>query len=55
MNTRYIDFHSHFYDIASRHYVDEVLAELDLTEQQKAAILGGNTARLLAKDITTSH
>jgi predicted TIM-barrel fold metal-dependent hydrolase len=33
--------------IASRHYVDEVLEELDLTEQQRVAILGGNAARLL--------
>jgi predicted TIM-barrel fold metal-dependent hydrolase len=38
--------------IASRYYVDEVLTKLDLTEQQRAAILGGNTARLLAKQIT---
>jgi predicted TIM-barrel fold metal-dependent hydrolase len=34
--------------IASRQYVDEVLVKLDLTDSQKVAILGGNTARLLA-------
>ena len=39
--------------IAPRQYVDEVLAQLDLTEQQMAAILSGNTARLLAKHITS--
>jgi 2,3-dihydroxybenzoate decarboxylase len=41
--------------IATRKHVDEVLAKLNLTEQQMAAILGGNTARLLARQITTSH
>jgi predicted TIM-barrel fold metal-dependent hydrolase len=35
--------------IASRQYVDEVLVKLDLTDAQKVAILGGNTARLLAR------
>jgi hypothetical protein len=40
--------------IASRHYVDEVLARQDLTEQQTAAILGGNTARLLANPFTST-
>jgi aminocarboxymuconate-semialdehyde decarboxylase len=35
--------------IASRQYADEVLAKLDLTERQKAALIGGNAARLLAK------
>ena len=39
--------------IASRQYVDEVLAKLDLTEQQMAAIMGGNTARLLARRMTS--
>jgi len=39
--------------IASRQYVDEVLVKLDLTEQQTAAILGGNTARLLARRMTS--
>ena len=33
--------------IAPRQFVDEVLAQLDLTKQQMNAILGGNTARLL--------
>ena len=41
--------------IAPRQNVDEVLAKLDLTEQQRASILGGNTARLLMQYITTSH
>jgi predicted TIM-barrel fold metal-dependent hydrolase len=35
--------------IASRQYVDEVFAVLDLSDSQKVAILGGNTTRLLAK------
>ena len=39
--------------IASRQSVDEVLAKLNLTNSQKAAILGGNTARLLAKHTTS--
>ncbi len=34
--------------IASRQYVDEVLARLELTDPQRAAILGANTTRLLA-------
>jgi predicted TIM-barrel fold metal-dependent hydrolase len=38
--------------IASRQYIDEALAELELSEQQTAAILGGNTARLLKSHIT---
>lgn len=38
--------------IASRQYVEETLAGLDLTEPQKAGILGGNTARLLTSHIT---
>jgi predicted TIM-barrel fold metal-dependent hydrolase len=38
--------------IASRQYVDEVLAKLDLTDPQKAAILGGNATRLLRSHIT---
>jgi predicted TIM-barrel fold metal-dependent hydrolase len=37
--------------IASRQYVDEVLVKLDLTDAQKVAILGGNTVRLLAKNM----
>ncbi len=41
--------------IASRKNVDEVLTELDLTEQQRASISGGNTARLLMPYLTTSH
>ena len=41
--------------IAPRKNVDEVLARLDLTEQQRAAILGGNTTRLLRPHITTFH
>ena len=41
--------------IATRKHVDEVLAKLDLTEQQRTAILGGNTARLLMPYIPTSH
>jgi predicted TIM-barrel fold metal-dependent hydrolase len=39
--------------IASRQYVDEVLAKLDLTDPQRAAILDGNTTRLLSKHITS--
>ena len=39
--------------IASRKHVDEVMAKLDLTEQEIAAITGGNTARLLARQITS--
>ena len=39
--------------IASRNYIDEVLAKLDLTEEQRTAILGGNTARLLNSPITS--
>ncbi len=35
--------------IASRQHVEETLATLDLTEPQKAAILGGNAVRLLTK------
>ena len=41
--------------IAPRQNVDEVLARLDLTEQQMAAILAGNTIRLLRPHITTFH
>jgi predicted TIM-barrel fold metal-dependent hydrolase len=41
--------------IAPRQYVNEVLAKLDLTEQQMAAILAGNTIRLLRPHITTFH
>jgi predicted TIM-barrel fold metal-dependent hydrolase len=41
--------------IAPRQNVDEVLARLDLTERQRAAILGGNTTRLLRPHITTFH
>jgi hypothetical protein len=40
--------------IASRQYIDEVLAELEISEQQTAAILGGNTARLLKSHITNA-
>jgi predicted TIM-barrel fold metal-dependent hydrolase len=40
--------------IASRKHVDEVMAKLDLTEQEIAAITGGNTARLLARQITSA-
>lgn len=39
--------------IASRQYVEEVLARLDLADPQREAILGGNTARLLTKHITS--
>jgi predicted TIM-barrel fold metal-dependent hydrolase len=39
--------------IAPRQHVDEVLAKLDLTESQRAAILGGNTVRLLTKRMTS--
>ncbi len=39
--------------IASRQYIDEVLEELDFSEQEKAAILGGNTERLLKSHITS--
>jgi len=39
--------------ISSRKYVEEVLAKLDLTDQQRAAIMGGNTARLLARQFTS--
>ena len=41
--------------IAPRQNVDEVLARLDFTEQQRAAILAGNTTRLLRPHITTFH
>lgn len=41
--------------ISSRKHVDEVLAKIVLTEQQRAAILSGNTARLLAPHITNSN
>ena len=40
--------------IASRQYIDEVLAELELSEQQTAAIMGGNTARLLKSHVTNA-
>jgi len=40
--------------IAPRHYVDEVIATLDLTEEQRTAILGGNTARLLTSRMVSS-
>ena len=39
--------------IATRQDVDEVLAKLNLTVQQRAAILCGNTARLLKSHITS--
>ena len=39
--------------IAPRQQVEEVLARLDLTDPQKAAILGGNSTRLLAKHFTS--
>jgi predicted TIM-barrel fold metal-dependent hydrolase len=39
--------------IASRKHVVEVMTRLDLTEQEIAAIMGGNTARLLARQITS--
>jgi predicted TIM-barrel fold metal-dependent hydrolase len=39
--------------IASRQYIDEVLVELDLDEQEAAAILGGNTERLLKSHFTS--
>ena len=39
--------------IVPRKHADEVLAKLDLTEQQRAAILGGNTTRLLTAQITS--
>lgn len=37
------------FPIASRHRVEEMLALLNLSEEQQAAIMGGNTARLLAR------
>ena len=37
--------------IAPRQYVNEVLSQLDLTNSQREAILGDNTARLLTKHI----
>jgi predicted TIM-barrel fold metal-dependent hydrolase len=39
--------------IASRQYVDEALARIELTEEQRTAILSGNTALLLANHITS--
>jgi predicted TIM-barrel fold metal-dependent hydrolase len=39
--------------IASRQYVDEILASLDISEQQRSAILCGNTIRLLKSPITS--
>ena len=41
--------------IAPRQNVDEVLTQLDLTEQKRDSILGGNTTRLLRPHITTFH
>jgi predicted TIM-barrel fold metal-dependent hydrolase len=39
--------------IASRQRVEETLAMLDLTEDQRAAIMGGNTIRLLTQHTTS--
>ena len=39
--------------IAPRQHVEEVLASLDLSSPQRAAILGGNAARLLARHSTS--
>jgi predicted TIM-barrel fold metal-dependent hydrolase len=39
--------------IAPRKHVDKVMTSLDLTGQEIAAIMGGNTERLLAKQITS--
>jgi len=35
--------------IATRHHVEETLTKAGLTDEQQAAVMGGNTLRLLAK------